>query len=256
MKDINEVLEELEKSEGDIICNPSAIDRLKKQGVSFDESPMLTAEEAISKLFEERKEAAMKLIEKLPDSPNIASPAIKSLYNEIGQCILFGLNGAAITLSGILVEFILKFAAYKVEMGGFAKYDSKLWDEFEKLDFGKAIWRANKARLLTKEERKKLEQFKNQYRNPYNHYNIKRITEEYFGMVKRLNLETLEVEEFVVHAKDNPVIQAQVKPLADAESVFAVFAFADSAVKLMFEKIGYLLQNTQDEEVRSSESQT
>jgi hypothetical protein len=244
LDDIKDKLKEMVQSEGDFISNPAAIKRLKEKGVPFEESEDITPEQFIEQLFDVRKLAALEVIKKLPSYPRIASPSVISLYKEISECIFFGLNGAAITLSGILVEYVLKFAAYKIEMGGFAKYDPEKWDEFEKLDFSKAIWRANKNGLLTKEERKKLHLFREHYRNPYNHYNIKKITERYgFRNVSRLNIETLDIEVLDIAAKDNPVIQAHAKPFVDAETVLDVFAFADSVVKLMFSKIDHPQQS-------------
>jgi hypothetical protein len=40
-----------------------------------------------------------------------------------------------------------------------------------------------------------------------------------------------------MEAKDSPVIQAQIKPYVDSASVFEVFAFADSVVKYLWNKI-------------------
>lgn len=150
---------------------------------------------------------------------------------------MLSLNGAAITLSGVLVEHALKYATYKIEMGGFVEYDPDKADEFERLTLGPAIDRAAKAGLLTSEVVDHLKLFKDTYRNPYNHYNIKKITQGCEGEVTTINIETNEVETRHVKAKDSPVIQAQMKPQVDAASVLEVFVFVDSVVKYLWNKI-------------------
>jgi hypothetical protein len=52
----------------------------------------------------------------------MTAPSIQSLYNEIKEAIIFGLNGAAITLSGVLVEHALKYATYKIEGAGLEQH--------------------------------------------------------------------------------------------------------------------------------------
>jgi hypothetical protein len=61
------------------------------------------------------------------------------------------------------------------EAGGH-HYDQKQWDAFERLTLGAAINRARKAGLVTDVQVKHLTRFKDEVRNPYNHYNIKKIT--------------------------------------------------------------------------------
>ena len=54
----------------------------------------------------------------------------------------------AITLSGNLIEFTLKHAAFVKEAGGYQNYDPDKWDQFEKIDFSDSIGRAKRAGLL------------------------------------------------------------------------------------------------------------
>jgi hypothetical protein len=233
------------------VLSPVAIKRLKTKGIHLAESPKPSLEETINLLFsDERKRRALEVAQKLPEPPNMAAPSITSLYNEIREAIIFGLNGAAITLCGVLVEHALKYATYKIEMGGFAQYDSSKADAFEKFALGVAIDKAAKAGLLTQTQRESLRLFKDAYRNPYNHYNIKKITEGCHGDLTTLNIETRKVETSHVEAKDNPVIQAQIKPYVDAASVFEVFTFADSVVKDLWRKI-----NTPEKELHSNAAQ-
>lgn len=250
MKNIEELLAELAGGADMVILNPSTKQRLEDSGVRIPEAQEISLEEAVDLLFsEKRKKAALEAARKIPAPPDIPIPSVQSLYGEIRAAATLGLFGAAITLSGILVEYMLKYAAYKVEMGGFVKYDPEKWDEFEELDFSDAIGRANRNRLLTKEARKLLHEFRERFRNPYNHYNIKKITSNYYAKdVSVLNTVTNEIEVKDVKAIDSPIFQAQVKPIADADNIFDVLNFANSVVVYLWNKIQHLQSVADTEE--------
>lgn len=243
-KKLEDLLSELAENVDAATLSPTTVARLKERGIHIPETPKRTLEESINLIFsKERKERALKVAKNLPEPPDMAVPSIQLLYNEIRECIILGLNGAAITLSGVLVEYVLKYATYKVEMGGFAKYDPDKADEFERVTLGPAIDRAAKAGLLESQHVDKLRVFKDTYRNPYNHYNIKKITANYYvENVAILNTKTGEVETKDIAAKDDPVIQAQIKPHVDADNVLHAFAFADSVVRFIWNKISNLQQ--------------
>ena len=170
--------------------------------------------------------------------PQGLPPAIKSLYQEIRECIFFGLNGAAITMSAILIEFVLKHTTFIKEAGSYEKANPQDWDEFENMELSPAINRAAKAGLLDTKMEKRLHSFRETIRNPYSHFNIKKIT---YGIVaekvKRVDTTTGEITEVDMAAKDNPIIQAQVKPWMDEHYVLLVFAFADEVVKYLLDQI-------------------
>lgn len=236
-EELIDLLSKLAAKAGVAIMNPQDLERLRALGLKVREQPKLSLEESIDALFEARKAHALERAKKLPPPPPFPVPSIQSLYNEIQECIIFGLHGAAITLSGILVEFALKYATYICEVGGHSNYDPSKWDGFEKTTFGPAINRAVKAGLVNQKQ-KKLIEFKDTYRNPYNHYNIRKITMNIVaGNVSIMNLSTGIVETRDIAAKDNPVIQAQAKPWADQEKSIEVFEFADSVVKALLAQI-------------------
>lgn len=233
-KNIRKKLDELSKGGDTIIANPDDIEKLKEQGLPIRVVPSKT----IPELFQERLNSAVDIAKYLPTLPDRLPPAIKSLYQEIRECIFFGLNGAAITLSGNLIEFTLKHATYVKEVGGYQKYDSTKWDEFETIEFGSAINRAKRAGLLPSKMAKKLQSFREDIRNPYSHYNIKKITEDVIaGKVKRINLSSGEIEELDIPAEDSPMIQAHVKPWVDQQRVLGVFHFTDMVVKFLILKL-------------------
>lgn len=227
-------VKELAKDGDIIIANPDDIEKLEKQGLAFQVAPSKT----INELFQERLKFALEIVKHLPSLPDKLPPAIKSLYQEIRECIFFGLNGAAITLTGNLLEFTLKHTTYVKEVGGYQHYDSSKWDEFEKIEFGDAINRAKKTGLITSKIAKQLHCFREDIRNPYSHYNIKKITEDIIARrVKNINLATGEIVEIDIHAKDSPVIQAQGKPIVDQQRILAVFNFANSIVIYLINRL-------------------
>ncbi|HUV04387.1 MAG TPA: hypothetical protein VMX94_04695 [Armatimonadota bacterium] len=220
-----------------IMASPATIEKLRRQGLPMQTIPAPTLEQ----WFEGRKANAKEVVKYLPEPPPIelVSYAIKSLYEEILHCILCGLNGAAITLSGNLIEFTLKHAAFVREAGGYQNYDPEKWDEFEQIDFAHAISRAKRAGLISSKMGKRLHAFREDIRNPYSHYNIRKITREVVaGHVKVLNLETREYEEKDIPAKQDPNIQALAKPIIDKRMVLNVFLFADEVVKYVLKRLG------------------
>jgi hypothetical protein len=166
----------------------------------------------------------------MPQMPH----AVASLYEEIVTCIIFGLYGAAITLSGVLVEFVLKLCTHVREAGGYEHYDPERWDQFEKIAFGAAIKRPAKAGLINRAQIADLNRFKDVVRNPYNHYNLRKITASVvWEKVRVVKLDTGNVEEKSIAAKDDPVIQAQAKPLVDQSQILRIFGFADGVTRAL-----------------------
>jgi hypothetical protein len=230
--DIESILTKLATQSDRIVAHPADIEPLRKRGVKFDEPPKRTLEESIDLMFSRKKEGALDRAKQLPAFPQTPY-SIASLYEEIITCIIFGLYGAAITLSGILVEFALKLSTLVHEAGGH-HYDAKQWDAFERITLGAAIKRASKAGLITDIQVKHLTRFKDEVRNPYNHYNIKKITAAVvWDKVQVVNLETGKVEEKTIAAEDDPIIQAQAKPIVDQKRVFEIFTFADGVTKYL-----------------------
>lgn len=217
--------------------------KIRDWGIEIsDGSQIVPWEEFVEKLFsDEQKDKALQKVRHLPELPDIPLPSVIGIYREIIRGITLGTNGAAITLSSILVEYMLKFAAYKIEMGGFQKYDTSIWDEFEKIAFHSAIERAAKNGLLSDERKQSLIDFKNTTRNPYLHYNIKKITEDVvLKNVTILNIETGETEVLDLYANSDPTIQPDAKRFVDETKVLEIFSYANDFVKEMWAKISHL----------------
>lgn len=239
MKDINQFLTDLVKGSTHIIASPKTIKDMISQGVKFDEpSTKKSSEELISDLFDQRKEQALKLklFNDFPQAPNIATPTITSLYDEIRECILLGLNGAAISLSAVLVEFSLKHAIVKFNKG--KEYDKNEWDRIENIELAEAVIEAKRLGILNDIWVNLLTDFKDNLRNPYLHYNIKKITRNVIaGKTKRLEIATKKVTEEDIPAEDNPVVWTLAKKFVDREHVLNAFGFADTLIKYLHMKL-------------------
>ena len=235
MSDLDEFLANISTGATHIITSPKTIEELQKKGVKFDARKPRTADQIIEDLFQERKENAISKVSKFPSAPDIAIPTIGFLYDEIRECTLFGLNGAAISLSAILVEFALKHAIIKKLRRN--TYDKSEWDRLENKELGPTIDESYELKLIDDETKEALISFKNNIRNPYLHYNIKRITRDVVAKkVKKIDTRTRKAEEVDIPAEDNPIVWGFAKRFADRERVLEVFIFADRIVKDFFEE--------------------
>jgi hypothetical protein len=234
IEDIEKIMSELAGNSDTIIINPQTLEELRRSGVPLGIVPAPT----VDQLFDQRKKNAFMKIGQLPSLPQGLPPAVQALYQEIRECIFFGLNGAAITMSAILIEFVLKHTVFIKEAGGYQKANTQDWDQFENMELGPAINRAKRAGVLDTKMATRLNSFRKTVRNPYSHYNIKKIT---YGVVaekvKQVDTKTGVVTKVDMAAKDHPMIQAQVKPWVDENNVLAVFTFADEVVKYLLSQI-------------------
>lgn len=233
MKNIDTLLSELAQGSTHIISNPNTIADLQKRGVKFDKPKLKTKEEFIEDIFIQRKSIALTNISKFPMPPDIAIPTIGFLYDEIRECILFGLYGAAISLSGVLVEFSLKQAIVRKGFGN--KYDKAEWERVENIELGPTIKEAREKTIIDDNLQEALNDFKNKVRNPYLHYNIKKIVKKVgANKIKKINVNTQKVEELDLSAEDNPILWGFAKRFVDRETFSDVFKFADTVVKCLF----------------------
>ena len=172
-----------------VVASPSTIQAGIEKGEPISEPPRLSTEQAITKLFDERRQHALSLTSSFLPCP-VSDTAILYLYDQIRLCILFNLDGVAITFCGILVEYALKYATCRKENPGATSFDSSAWDEFENLTLGPAITRARKAGLIDEERAKVLRSFKEDLCNRYSHFNIQKITKDVSFSATEKNVET------------------------------------------------------------------
>ncbi len=238
MKDINTILTELLEESGAtvIITNPEDLLGLQKDGLKLDPVVSITPQEHVEKLFEAKKKLALDILNKIPTLPNVPIPTIGLLWKEIVGCVLFGNNGAAISLSAVLVEYALKEAIIKNKHSN--GYNAEEWNRIEKIEFGTAIEEAKELNILSDDNTvRKFQDFKNQIRNPYLHYNIKKITKGVrANKVKKLDIKTQKVEEVQLDTENNPILWPYAKKFVDKNGLEEVLNFACYAVGLLLNK--------------------
>jgi hypothetical protein len=115
-----------------IVASPATLQKAKEKGLLITEPPRLSDEDAISKLFDERKQYALSVASTLRLCP-VPDTSVLYLYDQIRLCLLFNLNGAAITFAGILVEYALKYATYVRENPDATSFDTSAWRSLKSL---------------------------------------------------------------------------------------------------------------------------
>jgi hypothetical protein len=219
-----------------IVASLATLQRAKGKGLPVNEAPRLSTTDAISKLFDQRKQHAVSVASTLLLCPVPDTPVLY-LYDQIRLCLLFKLNGAAITFCGILVEYALKYAIYLKENPGATSFDTSAWADFERITLDPAITRASKAGLIDARIEGGLRSFKDDLRNKYSHFNIQRITKDcVFEQVKKTNVDTGE-EEVIELTPSTPTLQIIAKDCLDEKKVMQVFKFADGVVRHLFNQL-------------------
>lgn len=190
-KDIKKKLDILSEYADYIIANPETIKNLQEKNLPFN-SQVITYENYLDRLFKEKRVKAEIRIKNLPllDS-NIGNPQISALYDEFRECFVLGVNGAAITLAIILLEYACKYRLLiskgkTPSASGWKSVDGLLFKEtIEKLYIKKAINDFEKEQLLS---------FNDDIRNNYMHYKIRKIIKDMIILeLPKLNVKTGEI---------------------------------------------------------------
>jgi hypothetical protein len=213
-----------------VVANPETIKRGIQKGEPITEIDELPAHVAINRLFEDRRQKAQAIASQLLPCPVEDAPVLH-LYDQIRQCILFGLNGTALVLCGMLVEYALKASLYHKEIGSETPFDTTAWEKYEKITLGPAIDRAKKEGIIDDAKAKSLQGFRG-FRNRYSHFNIQRVTRDFvFTNVEERNIETGETQFIELPASQTPTLQVIAKEVLDEAVVLRVFRFCDDIVR-------------------------
>ena len=205
---------------------------LARLGGKVENIPQVPVGEGLDRLFAMRRAEAESIADQLPECPSLEAPLLH-LYDEIYQAFIFGLNGTAIILSGVLVEFAVKYASYCREVGGKVEFDSEKWKEFEeRLTLGPAIDRAKRNGLIAEDQAMKLHEFAREVRNSYAHFNIQKQTAgAIFRGVRVRNIDTGEEETKDIPTSALPALQILAKAKLDTQKALPLFLFADGVVR-------------------------
>lgn len=135
----------------------------------------------------------------------------RSIRYEIRNCLVFGFDQAAISLTNLYPEKFLKVSLMDQErttkMDDLDKHNAEIERLVEKYggrDLGLNIDSAKKLGIITKEESLQLIAFKDKFRNPFSHYDIKRIYGENQMNLQSFSLDpTISVQDSIAKSLDD-----------------------------------------------------
>ena len=138
-------------------------------------------------------------------------PELDPIRDEICKCIICNLHQASITLTNHLLESSLKkclimnySVANKQTDATIENAFKKGTEQFDKLKLDETISRACTQGLITKEQKKMLKKFKDDFRNPYSHAEATKIFKDTTVIGKSISLtKDEEPEKFLERIFDN-----------------------------------------------------
>lgn len=212
-----------------IIASPKTIESMKAKGFPI-KSVHTTYKEYLDRLFTEKRKVANEVVDKLPHlDKGVANASVQSLYDEMRECFVLGIPGAAITLSIILLELALKYRLHEERV----KDDpNSPWEYIERLDLTKVINELRKRKVITLDEKNKLDEFNSNIRNDYIHYKIRNLVKELVAAeVPSVNTESGEV---TIHknisALDHPYLWFSAKKVVGKKTVVSIADYCISWV--------------------------
>jgi len=165
-------LDELVKQSDILVATPETIEKMQKMGYPIG-TKQITYGEYLDNLFAKRRAMAGANITKLPMlEESVSNATVTALYEEMKECFILGIPGAAIILALILLELSLKYKIYRERL----KQDPNCrWDDIEALDFRASVVNLRKRQVLSRADKIQLDKFNDSVRNMYIHYKIKEI---------------------------------------------------------------------------------
>ncbi len=192
-------------------------------------------------------------VEKIYETP-YSMPELDPLRHEISLCIMFGFHQAAITLTNHLIEWFVKLMLIYNDSSEKTKIkddSKKIVENIEGLfkegidnyidkDMSQTITKAKSVGIFTKEQWKKLNEIRENYRNAFGHADSRKI----FGDAEiKLTGMSTEDDKFSVEEpistkiSDMPIIQGILKiKFAEAHS-FEYFSYIDSLIRATLPKV-------------------
>ena len=223
-----------------IMMDPQILEKLYSSGdPSFVMMPTKTPKEIVADIYEQRKLIALELADKIPLILDKTRPSIQTLHDEIRECIYFGQYGAAITLCGILVEYTLKYVTYCWDIPERSiAFDCKKWDDIvEGTLFEGAINKALGMQIISGTESEALKAFKNAVRNPYSHYNIRKLVKDVIVPSQRMDVGKNAIETVENMAGEDPAFFHLAKKWIDDKSVAGIYRITYHNVRVLLTRL-------------------
>jgi hypothetical protein len=169
------LLKEAVRGQTTAVIGAKQLAALERLGIRFD----IIEGESLDNFFYRAKAHADDMVTRLPPMPEWLEYQFKKPYYQARINLLLGLPGASITLCALLLEHMLKWAAFCVEAASEQSSNSiDHWRDVEiNTNFGSAIGYAKKWGLVDKELSKKLDRFREDVRNVHGHNLVFKATE-------------------------------------------------------------------------------
>jgi len=222
--DLQKKLDELVKNSDYIVATPDTIEKMQQKGLPI-KSTFQTYENYLDKLFDKKRKIASEVISQLPLlDAQIANATVQSLYDEVRECFVLGIPGAAITLSIVLFEYACRYSLYKEKLKSNPKTS---WNKLEGMTLGKTIGELKNVGALNEDEYDELTAFNKKIRNNYLHYNIGKLVKEMvLKELPSIKIETgnVTVEKNVL-VKDRPEFWFSAKRVLDRDQIIPIARF-------------------------------
>ena len=182
-KKIQEAMDSFVKDFGAtmIVTSPETSNRMQEDGLPI-QSNFIPFDEYLVTLFQEKRKQADEKIKNLPLlKKDLGDAVATALYNEFRECFVLGVNGAAITLAILLMEYAMK---RRIFIDRFSKDPSVSWEEIEKFSFHRSVDEIKN--LITPNEYDSLITFNTEVRNNYIHYKIQTLIKEADMVISKL----------------------------------------------------------------------
>jgi len=174
-----------------IVSSPETIKKMKADGLPIEER-FITYEEYFEKLITEKRKDAIVLLRQLPTLDNtIANSVISTIYEEIRASFGLGIFTSSIFNSIIMLEYALRICVFE---GRLINDPNSKWEDVEKLKMKNLIGFLKRTEIIDDKEKDILNDFNDNFRNPYLHINIhKMIKGIYANGVRKIDTATNEV---------------------------------------------------------------
>ena len=159
-----------------------------------------------------------------------------SIRHEIKDCLSFGLNQAAITLTNHYLERFLKVSLIHKEIG-MKMTDMKVYNEraiaatkkFGGIVLGESITKAYQMKIISESEKEQLTLLKNTFRNPFSHYDIDRTFGKEKTNLKKFSIlePTKEIESITMDISNFIPFHDMKQSAFAKETAFAYFVYID-----------------------------
>jgi len=224
---LKKILDETSKNATHIVSSPETIEKMKAMRLPIKER-FITYEEYFENLVIQKRKNAVSLLGQLPLLDNtIANSVISAIYEEIRASFALEILTSTIFNSIVLLEYAMRVRVYNERL---IKTPNSDWERVEQLKMKGLINQLIKMKIITSKDGQLLNDFNDNFRNPYLHINIhKMIKGIYANDVRKVDIKTKKMEvKNKVDVSKHPQLWFLAKKFYDRTYVLNVLKFCIS----------------------------